>query len=390
MSEENTPSREPDNGSGLSPQRRRRRIVYFSLIPFVLLPVVLAAAYFLFLASDRYASEIKFTIRAPAAQQSADIFGAFTGMTGSGSTKTDSYIIVDFLSSRELVEELEKKIDLRSIYGRNTIDWFSRFDATDSREKLAEYLQWRISVFFDISSQIVSLEVQAFSPEDAKLVANQILEISEKLVNDLSNQAREDSLRAARNEVTRAETQLREQRRRISRFREVEQDVDPTKTVEAQQLILGQIEGELGTARARQRSMLRFMAADAPSMKVLESRIRALEAQVEQERAKLGLGQSGEGNGSETLTSRVGAYEELAVDLEFLQQAYVVALSSLERARVEADRQQRYIAVFVQPRLAEQPSYPLRLLSVFLVTVFSFIFWGIGVIAVYIVREHLT
>ena len=78
----------------------------------------------------------------------------------------------------------------------------------------------------------------------------------------------------------------------------------------------------------------------------------------------------------------------LALEQEFSQKAYISALTSLEHARVEADRQQRYLAAFVRPAVPEDALYPERILNI-LITIFAaFMFWGIVVMTVYIVREH--
>ena len=90
----------------------------------------------------------------------------------------------------------------------------------------------------------------------------------------------------------------------------------------------------------------------------------------------------------QSLTTRVGTYEEMAVDLEFLQRAYLSALVTLEAARLEADRQQRYVATFIAPTLPETAAYPLKVRTGLIVFVFSLMLWGIATMTVYIVREH--
>jgi capsular polysaccharide transport system permease protein len=89
-----------------------------------------------------------------------------------------------------------------------------------------------------------------------------------------------------------------------------------------------------------------------------------------------------------SLTRRVGIYEELAVDLEFLQRNYVSALASLEAARLEADRQQRYVATFVHSSLPQEPLYPRRELNCLIVFLCAVMGWGILTMVVYVVREH--
>lgn len=63
------------------------------------------------------------------------------------------------------------------------------------------------------------------------------------------------------------------------------------------------------------------------------------------------------------LTGQLATYETLEVERNFAQQAYTSALSSLEKARVEADRQERYLAVYSTPAVPQYPLYPRRILG---------------------------
>jgi capsular polysaccharide transport system permease protein len=133
-----------------------------------------------------------------------------------------------------------------------------------------------------------------------------------------------------------------------------------------------------------------FMGKDAPSVLVLNSEIASLERQVAEERAKLGkaANESGPAHGGETLGGLVANYEELVVDREFAEKAYVSALASLERARVEADRQQRYVTAFVRPTLPEEALFPRRIVMVLTVFGVALVLWALGVLIVYAIRDH--
>ncbi len=375
---------------GRTPQMRRRFWTNISFIPFVVLPVMLAILYYTLVAADRYAVETKFAIRSPSGPVATDLLGMVTGVSGSASTITDSYIIMDFIRSRELIDKIEKKVDIQKIYAHKNADFLAKLAPDSTKEELVEYLSSMISVYFDTSSQIITLEVQAFTPADAKDMSAVILQLCEALVNNISEKARNDTVQSAQREVDRAEDRLREHRQNVAQFREKQQDIDPTKTVESQQTLLTTVQGQLNTAKARMSTLREFLKADAPQVRVLKSRIDALEAQVKEEKALLGKGDRIGTLDSTTLTSRVGEYEGLAVDLEFLQRAYVSALASLERARAEADRQQRYLAAFVNPTVPEEALYPQRILNIFIVLILAIMGWGITLMMVYIVREHAT
>ncbi len=382
----------PDKDPGRSNAQRRRRFwVWATFIPFVLIPVILSVLYFGFIASDRYIVKTKFSVRSPTGLAPTDVLGMMSGVTSSGSTVLDSYIVSDFIESEQLVEKLQHRMDLNAVYDTDMADFLMRYDSSKTKEDFRDYLDWMVSVYFDTSSQVITVEVQAFTPAEAKHVAEEILFLSQELVNEISENARLDTVRTAEIEVTRAEDKLREHRKRVSIFREENQEIDPTISAGSQQTLLGSLESQISRAQTELESMRLFLDTASPQVKIRESEIRALTSQLETQRARLG---SGEGKGANaegnSLTSKVGAFEELAVDLEFLQRSYVSTLVSLEAARLEADRQQRYVATFVLPSTPQKALYPRRVLSVFLVLILSLMAWGIATMSVYIIREHAT
>lgn len=371
-------------------QRKRRVWTAFTFFPCVIIPLVLSIIYYAGYASDRYAVETKFSIRSPSGIAPTDILGLMSGVSTSGSTSVDSYIVSDFIESRDLLDKLEKRIDLRGMFDTDKADFLTRFDSTKSQEDFVKYLSRMISVYYDSSSQIITLEVQTFTPEDAQLLATEIIFLSDQLINEISERSRRDTVSRAEGEVRRAEELLRQNRAELSGFRELQQDIDPTKSVEAQQILLGGIESELLARQSERTTLLEFLKNDAPRIRMLDSQISALEGQVVEQKARFGIGDDASKEGSQTLTARVSAYEELAVDLEFRERAYISALVSLESARLEADRQQRYLASFVLPSKPQKALYPQRTLNVFIIFIFSLMFWGICVMMTYIVREHMA
>lgn len=85
----------------------------------------------------------------------------------------------------------------------------------------------------------------------------------------------------------------------------------------------------------------------------------------------------------------MGSYEELESERRFAETAYQHALEALDRARMDADRQQIYVADFVPPSLPEEALYPRRLRSVGIVFLAAFVVWAIGGLTVRSVRDHL-
>lgn len=374
-------------------QQQRRSWLRASALLFVGLPTLLVALYYILLAAPQYAVEVRFAVRSPSttgASSSASVLSAVTGAPSALSGITDSYIVMDFVQSREVIDEMERRIGFRAIYGRSQADFWAKLKQDRQIEDIVKYWRSMIRVNFDTISQIVSYEVRAFTPEDAKRVAETLLQISEEQVNELSARARTDTVKSAETEVARMENRVRAVRLSIRQFREKYGDFDPIKTADAQMVIQSRLEDELSKARAEIRTLSSYMSPSAPSIDVVRNKIKALERQIEEERRKLAkvgpaVGTSGS---TESLTRIVAQYEALLVEREFADKALVSALGSLESARADAARQQRYTAAFVRPQLPQLALYPQRLINTLVVLAMSLIIWALGVLLIYAIRDH--
>jgi capsular polysaccharide transport system permease protein len=378
---------------GRRPQQRRRDWLKLSALACVALPTLLAAIYYALIAAPQYAVEMRFAVRGGAHVASpaagSELISSLAGLGSASSTLSDAFIVMDFVKSRELIEKMQPAVDVRRVYAHPAADFLVRLDPAAQIEDLVDYWRWMLEVNLDTVSQIITVKVRAFTREDAMRVGESVLGSSEDLINSLSERARLDALKFAEQEVKRTEDRLRVNRTLVRQFRDQQQEIDPLKKADSQLSLLSRVESDLSTARARMATLRRYMQEDAPSVAFLSSQIKALERQVEQERGKLGKGADVPA-GVVTLSSQVAAYEELLVEREFAEKAYVSALAALEKARIEAAQQQRYLATFVRPSLPQDALYPRRVLNTFTVLGLSVLLWALGVLIVYAIRDHAT
>ena len=173
---------------------------------------------------------------------------------------------------------------------------------------------------------------------------------------------------------------------RLREFRDREGIIDPRKTADATQALAGRVRDELIRTDTELSTLKHYMRADAPSVRMLEARVQSLQAQRRSVESEV---TDTEKSRSELLSRAMGLYEHLESERTFAEKAYQHALESLDRSRMNADRQQVYIAGFVQPSLPEESLYPRRLRSFGVVFVLCFAVWGIGGIALNSVRDHL-
>jgi capsular polysaccharide transport system permease protein len=368
-----------------TPRRRQFPVRLLSLVLVVVVPTVLAGVYYFFIASDQYVAEFHFALRAVEPVRS-EIGGIFQGNVAPSPVSVDSYAIVQYLGSRDIIDDLGKTLDLREMFSRPIADWWARLELPVSIEELVRYWKNQVDAFYDVTNGTIVVRARAFTPEDALQLAQGIFASSERLVNELSERARRDTLRNSEREVHRAEKRLKTALTRLSEFRDREGLIDPRKTADATQALAGRIRDDIVRTDTELSTIKHYMRADAPSVKMLEARMQSLQAQLHSVESEV---TDADKSRSEVLSRVMGSYERLESERTFAEKAYQHALETLDRARMNADRQQVYIAGFVQPSLPEEALYPRRLRAVGIVLFLCCAVWMIGAFTVQTVREHL-
>jgi capsular polysaccharide transport system permease protein len=357
---------------------RRRWLRWFALV--VVLPTLLAGAYYGLVASDVYISQAKFTIRGdrPAASGALELalFGAANG-------GEDALIVREYVLSHGMVAELDRQLALRDAYGAARIDWWQRLPADASGEDLVAYFEDMVDITFEPESSVTSLRVRAFNATDARRIAAAIMAQGETLVNGLSERMTDDLLGFARAELARAESRVATARRALTAYRDRTDALDPSHEAGAILGIVGNLEDRLAQERATLMELRSYLREDNARIAAAKARIGALAAQIAEERARL------TGSAGGRLSRVVEDYEAFQLELEFARSGYTSMLSSLEAARVEAQRQQKYLIPVVTPNLPDEPLEPERLLGVLTVLLGALACYAIGALVVAAIREHL-
>jgi len=371
------------------PPKQRRHLLWLSFVFCVVLPLATAILYFGAVATDRYAARAGFAIRGIETGAGLDSIGALTGMASSGSTTSDSYIVSSYLRSRALLEAVDDSVDLRARYTSPEVDWLSRLKPEATVEDFVSHWNRMISTQFDPASGIIEFEVQSFSPQHARDIADLVLVLTQTLVNELSANARRDALSFSREEVALKEARLRGSLAALRDFRASEQSVNPMATAALEIELIASLEARLIDVKARIAALRQTLDEDAPSLVALRRNAEALAAQIADRQQAIGSDPAG-GTVGDAVPRQLALYETLEVEISLAQQAYASALASLEQARRDADRQQRYLAVYLRPQVAEASEHPRRLRNVLVIAFSLLAAWGIGTLITYSVRDHLT
>jgi capsular polysaccharide transport system permease protein len=355
------------------------------------LPTLIVTLYLGLIASDRYAVKVKFSVRG---QETAavDMLGVLGNFGGSSGMSADSYVLIDYVLGRGMIEDIKDKVDIRKIYSRSSIDWLSRLSGNEKIEDVIDYWQKMTNASYEPSTGIIRIEVTAYDPNEAVELANAITDAADTLINHLSTESRRDALKGALSEVERAEQRQRMLRTAMRKFREQEQIADPIKRAGFQQEMIEKSRAEISRLDTELQAARGFMKDDAPSVVVLKNQREALVKQLAdlQREVSGGAGVSTDKStsGKRTVANMLSSYEELEAERIFAEKAYLTALASLERARYEADRKLRYLAIFDKAAMPEDARYPRKLRDIFLTAVGATILWAIGLFFFFGAREH--
>ncbi|GAC1553165.1 MAG: hypothetical protein NVS2B5_11380 [Beijerinckiaceae bacterium] len=385
--EARAPVRIVSGGTGFRGRRSDRLFLLSLLASFVavvVLPILVVGFYYALLASGQYATEARFSLRSG----EASVLDALGGLAGGGGSQRaqDTQIIAGFVRSRAMIESLEREINLRQLFSRAEVDYFSRLEETIPIEDFVRYWRKMVDTKIDPLSGIVTLEVRAFTADDSLMLTNRILAICEKLVNDLSQRSRRDALQQAQKELGRAEAQLKGATAGMREARDSEGVLDATASAEAVNKVITTLRLELARAQQQIAGQGGSVSADAPQVRVLNSRIQTLEQQIGKYENQL----ADRHQGGESLADSKSHLDLKQTEISVALQRYVLASASFETARVDLETQHAYLVSFLKPMLAVKATYPKRWWSWALIAVPTLLGWVMLAAAAFLIRDHMA
>lgn len=358
------------------------RRVPIAAILVVGLPTLLAAIYFLLIASPRYVSETQFIVR-NAGQSAPSTLGVALQGVGIAPTQTDAFAVHEYINSRDALRELSRRYDLPAILGPRGVDAFSRYPRPwedRSNEGLHKGFQRFVTVGYDSTTGISTLRVEAFRPRDAQALTEALLAGGEQLVNRMNERSSADAVAQAQQAREEARARLAGAQQQLTAFRNREQMIDPQLAARESSELIGNLQAQVAGLRA-ERSQLASEAANSPQLPTFDARIRAYEAQIEAARQNMA-------GTSTSLAPMISVYEDLALARELADRELTQATAAVISAEQEARRQKLYLDRVVSPSLPDEPAEPKRWLAVLTVFISALLIYGLGWLIWAGVREH--
>ncbi|HGN1556183.1 TPA: GNVR domain-containing protein [Pseudomonas aeruginosa] len=350
----------------------------------ILLLAALTIAYWLVFASDRYVSEANVIIR------KTDSVGAPSfdlGMLVSGVASVDranQLLLRDYLLSVDMLKKLDKSLDLRTHYSSSEHDLMSRMWFQDtSMEWFHRHYLRRVEVEFDEFSGVLRIRVQAYTPEMAQAIAQQLVQEGERYMNVLGHEMAQVQVNFLVTQVDQAQERFQKASQDLLNYQNKAGLLSPQATAESINAIVAALEGQRAQLQTQLASLPKTLDRDHPNILMLKQSLRAVDTQIKEEKLKLATPSGG------TLNTYVEEFYRLEMNVQFTQELYKSSLTALEKGRIDATRMLEKVSILQSATLPEYPMEPRRTYNVLVTLLLALMLAGILRLLKSIVLDHV-
>ena len=350
-------------------RRRRKLLQLFSRLAFfVLLPTFIAGYYYFKIATPMYATKSEFVI-----QQAQPSMGAAQGLSSmfsgtSLATSQDSITVQGYLQSLDAMIRLDSELGFKQHFSAPNVDPLQRLESDATNNKAYKTYKKNVKISYDPTEGIIKMEVVAADPMVSQQFSEQLISYAEEQVDNLTQRLREDQMHGARESFEEAEAKMIAAQARVLELQEDLGVLDPLSESQALMAQVTTFETQLAEKSLQLQQLLDNQRPNRARVEGVQGDIRRLEALISQLRSQL----TESGSTTNSLARISGELRLAEADLQTRQLLMTQALQQMETARIEANRQTRYLSMAVNPIAPDEATYP----RAFENTVLAFLIFG--------------
>lgn len=376
------------------PESARQKIVS-PISLFVFLPFLLFAFYQVIWASPGYESRARVIVQQPDGMATMDASMALlSGLGVSAPTSNDLELVKNYINSQDMVNYVLSELDFVGHYSNSDVDMFSRLSSDASKEDIFDYYSKHVEVIVDDKSAIISILSTAYTRDFAYKLNRVLVERAEWYINSIGHQLANSQLDFIKKEHQVVESKMEAAKADLLNFQQKYNLLDPIAEGAAVQQIAYGLEGQIATLEAELKNLLAVMTPEAPQVEAMQAKIFAMRTQLEIERQRLSVQQSpakklptDKVEELSSVSEILARYTEYKVALELAIQGYTASQISLEKSRIEAYRQLKYLVIVEAPTQPEDNQYPEVTYNLTLFLVVALMLFGITKIILATVKE---
>ena len=352
-------------------KRRRRKLAQLCsrLAFFVLLPTLLAGYYYFNIATPMYATKSEFVIQQAQPSMGSAAAGLSSMFSGTSlATSQDSIAVQGYLKSLDAMLRLDADSEFRAHFSNPDIDPLQRLAPDASKDKAYKVYKKNVKISYDPTEGIIKMEVVAADPALSEEFSKRLISYAEEQVDNLTQRLREDQMSGARESFEQAEAKMIAAQGRVLELQERLGVLDPMTESQAAMTQVTAFETQLQEKRLQLQALLDNARPNRARVQGVQGDVRRLEALITELRGQM----TSSNSTSDSLASITGRLRLAETDLQTRQLLMTQALQQMETARIEANRQTRYLSMAVNPIAPDEPTYP----RAFENTVLAFLIFG--------------
>ncbi|WP_408593762.1 capsule biosynthesis protein [Paracoccus marcusii] len=336
-------------------RRRRRRMAMLAmrLALFVFLPTALVGIYYGRYASPLYATVSQFQIQSAESGSGASGLSGMLGGSGLG-TNQDAVAVQSYLTSRDAMLRLDEDLGFRRAFQDPSVDAIKRLPADATNEATFSLYKDSVKIGYDPTEGVLNMEVIAPDPQLSEQFSRALISYAEQLVDALTSRMRSDQMDGARETYQDAEEKMLSAQLRVQELQERLGVLDPVAESGVVMAQVSMLEGQL----AEKQLELGQLQSNA---RPLQSRVDAVEGDIARLRDLITQTRQQLTQGNDTRNSLAAIGGELRVaEAEMLtrQEMLAAAAAQMETARIEANKQVRYLSLSIAPIPPDEATYP--------------------------------
>lgn len=336
-------------------RRRRRRMAMLAmrLALFVFLPTALVGIYYGRYASPLYATVSQFQIQSAESGSGASGLSGMLGGSGLG-TNQDAVAVQSYLTSRDAMLRLDEDLGFRRAFQDPSVDAIKRLPADATNEATFSLYKDSVKIGYDPTEGVLNMEVIAPDPQLSEQFSRALISYAEQLVDALTSRMRSDQMDGARETYQDAEEKMLAAQLRVQELQERLGVLDPVAESGVVMAQVSMLEGQL----AEKQLELGQLQSNA---RPLQSRVDAVEGDIARLRDLITQTRQQLTQGNDTRNSLAAIGGELRVaEAEMLtrQEMLAAAAAQMETARIEANKQVRYLSLSIAPIPPDEATYP--------------------------------
>lgn len=336
-------------------RRRRRRMAMLAmrLALFVFLPTALVGIYYGRYASPLYATVSQFQIQSAESGSGASGLSGMLGGSGLG-TNQDAVAVQSYLTSRDAMLRLDEDLGFRRAFQDPSVDAIKRLPADATNEATFSLYKDSVKIGYDPTEGVLNMEVIAPDPQLSEQFSRALISYAEQLVDALTSRMRSDQMDGARETYQDAEEKMLAAQLRVQELQERLGVLDPVAESGVVMAQVSMLEGQL----AEKQLELGQLQSNA---RPLQSRVDAVEGDITRLRDLITQTRQQLTQGNDTRNSLAAIGGELRVaEAEMLtrQEMLAAAAAQMETARIEANKQVRYLSLSIAPIPPDEATYP--------------------------------